>query len=134
MLKYKDSDSVGREKAKERAAYLNSELYCLTREDHPATDRCNIVVRDIRDRNGIRLGTVVERHDGTEAGILSAAQRATDRMYADYPEASNIESRLGATDKTGKPRWSISPNFNHLAEIGTDEAAYIWGNVTSRAI
>lgn len=98
--------------------------------DRPVDSR-NFVVRDVRDRNGSRLGTLAERHDGTEAGIIAAAQRATDRMYADYPEASNIQSRMGATDATGKLKWSISPNFNHLAEIGTEEANYIWGNITA---
>jgi hypothetical protein len=101
--------------------------------DRPV-DRSNFVVRDVRDRNGSRLGTLAERHDGTEAGIIAAAQRATDRMYGDYPEASNIQSRIGATDATGKLKWSISPNFSHLAEIGTDEASYIWGNVIAGAI
>jgi hypothetical protein len=123
-----------RKEAAARAVCQNRASCRLTRQDHPATARRNIVIRDVRDRNGISLGTVVERHDGTEAGIIAAAQRATERMYADYPEASNIESRIGATDKTGQPRWSISPNFNHLAEIGTDEAAYISGDVTFRTI
>src|SRR5207302_7848981 len=81
-----------------------------------------LVVRDVRDRNGNKLGLIVEPHDTTEDGIIAAAKRATDRMYAQYPEASNIESRIGATDATGRPRWSISPNFQHMAEIGTDEA------------
>lgn len=90
-----------------------------------------LVVRDVRDRNGNKLGLIVEPHDTTENGIIAAAKRATDRMYAEYPEASNIESRIGATDATGRPRWSISPNFQHMAEIGTDEASYIWGDVAS---
>lgn len=89
----------------------------------------NIVVRDVRDRNGNKIGTVVEPHDGTEAGVITAARRASDRMYAEYPEASNIQSRIGATDGTGKPMWSVSPNFQHIAEIGTDEARYIWGEI-----
>jgi hypothetical protein len=101
--------------------------------DRPVARR-NLVVRDVCDRNGNRLGTLVERHDSTEAGIIAAAQRATDQMYADYPEASNIQSRIGATDATGKPKWSISPNFSHLAEIGTDEASYIWGDVIPGAV
>lgn len=94
-------------------------------------DRRNLVIRDIRDRNGNKIGTLVEPHDGTEVGVIAAAQRATDRMYAEYPEASNIASRIGATDATGSPRWSVSPNFKHIAEIGTDEASYIWGDVAS---
>lgn len=87
----------------------------------------NVVVRDVRDHNGNKIGTIIEHHDGTEAGIITAARRATDRMYAEYPEASNIQSRIGATDGTGRPMWSVSPNFQHIAQIGTDEARYIWG-------
>jgi hypothetical protein len=76
----------------------------------------NVIVRNVRDAQGNRMGLVVEPHDGTEAGVIAAAQRATDRMYAEYPEASNIESRIAATDDSGRPKWAISPNFQHLAE------------------
>jgi hypothetical protein len=94
----------------------------------------NIVVRDVRDRDGYKLGRLVEAHDGTESGVIEAARRVSDRMFAEYSDASNIESRICATDTRGKPKWAISPNFNHLAEIGTDEAAYIWGDLTARTI
>jgi len=94
----------------------------------------NIIIRDVRDRTGIRLTTITARHDGTAAGIVGAARCLTDRMYTDFPEASNIESRILATDDAGKPKWIISPNFNHLAELGTDDAAYIWGDLTARTI
>jgi hypothetical protein len=99
------------------------------RQSAKSVNSRNIVVRDVRDMNGYRLGTIVEPHDSTEDGIIAAAQRATDRMYEEFSEASNIQSRIGATDATGRPKWSISPNFKHIAEIGTDEASYIWGNV-----
>ena len=91
----------------------------------------NIVLREVRDRDGNRLGTVVEPHDGTPAGILAAAQRASRQMLIDYASASNIQSRIGATDVGGALTWSISPNFRHLAEVGTDEASYIWGDLTA---
>lgn len=94
-----------------------------------SVDRRNVVVRDVRDRNGNRLGTIVEPHDTTEDDIVAAAERATHRMYEEYPEASNIQSRIGATDATGRLKWCVSPNLKHIAEIGTDEASYIWGNV-----
>jgi hypothetical protein len=87
----------------------------------------NTVVRDVRDREGCKLGSVIEPHDGTEGGVIAAARVATDRMYAEYADASNIESRICATDGCGRPKWAVSPNFLHLAEIGTEEAAYIWG-------
>ena len=89
----------------------------------------NVVVRDVRDRDGYKLGRVIEPHDGTENGVIAAARIATDRMYAEYSDASNIESRMCATDTSGKPKWAVSPNFLHLAEIGTDEASYIWGDL-----
>lgn len=104
-----------------------TESYEMRLEHAPDSLPRNIVVRDVRDRNGDKIGTVVEPHDGTEAGVITAARRASDRMYAEYSEASNIQSRIGATDGTGKPMWSVSPNFQHIAEIGTDEARYIWG-------
>lgn len=96
------------------------------------SDRRSVVVRDVRDRSGARLCILVARHDGTVSGITTAARQVTDRMYADCPDASNIESLIVATDDTGKPKWAISPNFSHLGEIGTDDAAYIWGDVTAR--
>jgi hypothetical protein len=87
----------------------------------------NVVVRDIRDRDGCKLGRLIEPHDGTEGGVIAAAQRISDKMFTEYSDASNIESRICATDASGKLRWVVSPNFEHLAEVGTDEADYIWG-------
>jgi hypothetical protein len=86
----------------------------------------NVVIRDACDREGRRLGRVTRPHDGTLEGIVAAARAATERMYADFSTASNIESRICATDANGKPRWAVSPNFLHVGEIGTDEASYIW--------
>jgi hypothetical protein len=40
----------------------------------------NVVVRDVRDRDGYKLGRVLEPHDGTETGVIAAARVATDRM------------------------------------------------------
>jgi hypothetical protein len=87
----------------------------------------NVVVRDVRDRDGVKLGRIVEPHDGTEVGIIAAARIGTDRMFAEYSTASNIASRICATDADGKVKWAVSPNFLHLAEVGTEEASYIWG-------
>lgn len=99
----------------------------MTHSRIPVPVRSNVVIRDVRDRDGYKLGRVIEQHDGTEAGVIAAARVATDRMYAEYSTASNIESRMCATDDSGKPRWTVSPNFLHLAEVGTDEACYLWG-------
>ena len=87
----------------------------------------NVVIRDVRDRDGRKLGRLIEPYDGTESGVIAAAQRISDRMFVEYSDASNIESRLCATDASGKPKWAVSPNFLHIAEVGTDEASYIWG-------
>lgn len=92
----------------------------------------NVIVRDVRDRDGFKLGRVIEPHDGTEDGVIAAAKAATDRMYAEYSTASNVESRICATDANGKLKWAVSPNFLHIAEVGTDEASYIWGDLTCR--
>jgi len=87
----------------------------------------NVVVRDVRDRDGVKLGRVVQPHDGTEVGIVAAAQKASERMWVEYSDASNVESRICATDSSGRIRWAISPNFLHIAEVGTEEASCIWG-------
>jgi hypothetical protein len=79
---------------------LPSDTVKECRQSAKFVNRCNIVVRDVRDRNGNKLGTVVEPHDATEAGVIAAAQRATDRMYEEYPEASNIQSRIGLSRQT----------------------------------
>jgi hypothetical protein len=86
-----------------------------------------VVVRDVRDRDGHRLGRIVKPHDGTEPGVIAAAQAATERMYTEFSTSSNVQSRICATDSTGNPKWAVSPNFLHLAEVGTEEALYIWG-------
>jgi hypothetical protein len=86
----------------------------------------NVVVRDVRDREGRKLGRIIQPHNGTESGVITAAQTVTDRMYAEFSAASDIQSRICATDSSGNAKWAVSPNFLHLAEVGTDEARYIW--------
>ena len=92
----------------------------------------NVVIRQVCDYDGIALGVVVELHDGTPEGIIQAARRATERMFAEHSAASNIQSRMLASDSDGLPRWSISPNFQQLAEIDTEEARYIWTGTRRR--
>ena len=91
-------------------------------------DRKNTVIRDVRDRDGNKLGDIIEPHDGTIDGIRTAAQKASDRMLDEYPDASNMASRIGATDESGNPAWAISPNFVHVNRIGTVEAEATFGN------
>jgi hypothetical protein len=105
-------------------SYLTTEI--RNKRSAPSPYHGNVVLRNVRDRSGNRLATLVEPHDGTENGVIAAAQRATDRMYAEYPEASNIQSLICATDAAGALKWSISPNFRHLAEVGTEDARLIW--------
>src|SRR5260370_38181870 len=45
----------------------------------------------------------------------------------EFSASSNIQSRICATDSSGNPRWAVSPNLLHIAEIGTEESRYIWG-------
>ena len=87
----------------------------------------NVVVRDVRDRDGQKLGRIIEPHNGTVDGMVAAARAASDRMFAEYSDASNVGSRICATDASGNLKWAISPNFLHIAEVGTKEASYIWG-------
>jgi hypothetical protein len=71
--------------------------------DERAPKLKNVVVREVRDRESYILGRIVQPHDGTEAGVIAAAQAATHRMYSEFATASNGESRICATDSTGNP-------------------------------
>jgi hypothetical protein len=86
-------------------------------------------VRDVRNNEGRKLATITDPYDGTEDAARAAAERLSNRMFEQFPDASNVGSRIGATDADGKPKWTISPNFRHIAEIGTDQARYIWGDI-----
>ena len=77
----------------------------------------NVVIREACGRDGIVLGHLVASHDGTPEGIVAAARRATQRMFAAFADASNVSSRIIATDATGRPRWSVSPNFAVIEEL-----------------
>jgi len=71
----------------------------------------NVVIREVRDRDGRKLGRIIQLHNGTEPGVITAAQAATDRMYAEFSAASNVQSRICATDSTGNPEQVTSSNF-----------------------
>ncbi len=77
----------------------------------------NVVIREACDRDGVVLGHLVASHDGTAEGIVAAARRATARMFDAFADASNVNSRIIATDATGRPRWSVSPNFAVIEEL-----------------
>ncbi len=110
----------------------------LPAEDASATaktpQRSNVIVRDVRDNEGNKLGTITEPYDGTEQDARTAAERLSNRMFEQYPDASNVESRIGITDASGNPKWIISPNFRHIAEIGTDQARYIWEDIEAAPV
>jgi hypothetical protein len=71
----------------------------------------NVVVRELRDRDGHILDYLTHPHNGSPRSIISAAKTVTDRMYALYFNASNGESRICATDACGNPRWVVAPNL-----------------------
>ena len=54
----------------------------------------DVVVRDVRDRDGYKLGKVIEPHDGAEDGVITAARVVTKRRCADYSacRTSRVES------------------------------------------
>ncbi|MCL4198841.1 MAG: hypothetical protein KJZ69_15245 [Phycisphaerales bacterium] len=77
----------------------------------------NVVIREACDRDGVVLGHLVASHDGTPEGIVAAARRATARMFDAFADACNLNSRIIATDGSGRPRWSVSPNFAVIEEL-----------------
>lgn len=77
----------------------------------------NVVIRKACDRDGIVLGHLVASHDGTPEGIVAAARRATQRMFDAFADVSNVSSRIIATDASGRPRWTVSPNFAVIEEL-----------------
>ena len=83
----------------------------------------NFVKAIATSRNSIHAS-----HDAPHQSVLGYRENHILRTRR-FIDASNIESRLCATDASGKPKWAVSPNFLHLAEIGTEEASYIWGDL-----
>ncbi len=77
----------------------------------------NVVIREACDRDGVVLGHLVASHDGTPEGIVAAARRATARMFDAFADASNVNSRIIATDAGGRLRWRVSPNFAVIEEL-----------------
>jgi N12 class adenine-specific DNA methylase len=88
----------------------------------------NMVIRQVRDRNGNMLGTVMEPYDGSIEGARKAAEAATKRMYYEYPDAGNVASRMGATDENGNPKWAISPNFAHINPVDSVDGRATFGD------
>jgi len=83
------------------------------------------VIRQVRDRAGQVLGHIAAKHDGTPAGVITAAKAITDRMFMLFDNASNMNSVIIATDAGGVPRWLISPNFRFITEIEAQNTSAI---------
>jgi hypothetical protein len=88
-----------------------------------------VVLREVCDSYDEVLGVLCVHYDGSVEDAITAAERITNLMYRRFGDASNIQSRIGATDEAGRGRWLISPNFSHVAEVGTSEAAEIFGHL-----
>jgi len=92
-----------------------------------------LVIRDVRDKQGERIGPAYAPYDGTPEDAIEVAKAISDKLDEEFgPGWSNVNSRIVATGEDGRPKWSISPNFKHVAEVGTDEARYIWGDTSAR--
>jgi len=90
----------------------------------------NIVFRDVCDFDGNHFAIEMMKYDGTPENAVMIAEKLTQQISYKYgTEWSNIQSRIGATDEHGKPKYTISPNFRHIAEVDTKEARYIWGEI-----
>jgi N12 class adenine-specific DNA methylase len=89
--------------------------------------RANVVIRDVRSSNGAKLGDLIEPYDGTKEGAIKAAKRIEER-FDGYQDASNIQSRIGATDENGRPKWAISPNLQHISPVDTAEGRATFGD------
>lgn len=111
-----------------RSVQRQADSQTLTRKSNTSKFRLE-VVREVCDADGQRLGVVHARYDGSVDDAVRVAKSITEMMYARFPDASNIQSRIGVTDENGRGRWIISPNFSHVAEAGTSEGVYIFGDL-----
>ena len=93
-----------------------------------STPQC-LVLHHLRDFSGRYLATLTAPYDGTVEDAIRVARLLYQEAFWEYPNASNINSLIGATDGNGRGKWIISSNFKHIAEAGTPEAAYIAGDI-----
>lgn len=91
----------------------------------------NNVFVDARDINANRISVYCMKHDGSEEDMVNTARKLMGEL-GNYVEYSGIQSRLLASDEHGNPAYAISPNFLHIAEIGTPESRYIYGDISAR--
>lgn len=82
----------------------------------------NTVYMDVMGFDGRRLRVLTEAHDGTQAGIVSAASRLQHRAHGEVGHHTQAGSRLYATDARGALAWVISPNLAHVSPYDSPEA------------
>ncbi len=112
-----------------RSARKQADGKSLTQSSKPTNYELE-VLREVCDSAGQLLGVMHAPYDGSLADAVKVAESISELMYLSFPDASNIQSRIGATDEAGRGKWVISPNFLHVAEVGTSEAAYIYGDLS----
>lgn len=94
----------------------------------------NTVIRDVRDRDGNKLGDMFEPYDGTAEGAKAAAAKISERMPDEFPDYGNMASRIGATDENGNPKFAISPNLEHVNPVDSREGRYTWGDMNAAPV
>ena len=91
------------------------------------------VFREVRDFGGNLLGYETEKYNGTKEDARRAAEVIEGRLDSIYPDWSNMNSRIGATDSQGNPKYTISPNLRNISDVNTetDAAKYTWGDLSA---
>ena len=84
------------------------------------------------DLQGRDLTVLTATYDGTAAGAREATRRLQHQADREgWPWSMSGTSWI-ATDDAGRAAWAISPNLQHVAAAGTDDAAYLLGDVSRR--
>ena len=88
----------------------------------------------VRNYDGKLTDVMVRDHDGTPESIIAVAGQMhgeADMTYSWKTEFYNTNSQTMATTARGE-LFNISPNLRHMAEFGTSEFNYIFGDVSAR--
>jgi|GEM_PF-5433250 len=70
----------------------------------------NVVVREVRDQESYILGRILQPHDGTEEGVVAAAQAATDRMYIEFSLAGRPQGTSRFSVRGARPNPDPAEN------------------------
>ncbi len=76
------------------------------------------------------LGILQVPHDGTEAGMSAALERAREQAARQWGEVSYSGSFAGATDEGGAVRWWLGPKGKPV-EVDTPEGRYQMGDTNA---